>query len=232
MAPGFLQANLIVVPKRYAFDFLMFTLRNPKPCPLLDVVVGGKSESRLGKDSDLKRDLPKYRVWRAGQVVDEPSDVSNVWPEDAVSFLLGCSFTFEMALRNTGLLAKTSNSVPMYRTKVDNVQSGIFKGQVVVSMRMFRKQDVEEAKRITEAHPLSHGGPVAMGWAGQQELGIEDLSKPDFGEVPSINPDLVPLFWACGVTPQTAIADAKEALDGTVITHAPGCMFITDISAQ
>jgi uncharacterized protein YcsI (UPF0317 family) len=210
----------------------MFTLRNPKACPLLDVIENNNAESRLAEGSSLKTDVPRYRIWKNGAIVDEPNDVKDIWPSDAVSFLLGCSFTFENALKQKGLLSKTSNSVPMYRTSVQNVPSGVFTGQLVVSMRMFRKQDVDEAIRITEAHPLSHGGPVAVGWEGQAELGIKDLSKPDFGEHPrsaDLTDGHVPLFWACGVTPQTAIADAKDKINGTVITHAPGCMFITDI---
>lgn len=157
-----------------------------------------------------------------------------MWPKDAVAFLLGCSFTFENELKKRGLLQKESASVPMYRTAVENKPSGPFKGKLVVSMRMFHSKDVDEAIRITEQQPLSHGGPVAVGWEGQKRLGISDLANPDFGEAPataSLDGDMVPVFWACGVTPQSAIEEAGPAIEGTVITHAPGCMFLTDIFA-
>jgi len=228
-APGFIQANLVAVPRIHAFDFLMFTLKNPKPCPLLDVVDNRNAESSLAVGSDLRRDLPRYRVWKNGKIVEELDDVTKVWPIDAVSFLLGCSFTFEAELKSLSLLSKTNDTVAMYRTKVKNVRSGVFGGNLVVSMRMIHPEHIDSVVKVTSKHQLSHGAPVALGFDGMKELGINDLSRPDFGESSSTDPNCVPVFWACGVTPQTAIEDAGSGLHGTILTHAPGCMFVTDI---
>ena len=206
--------------------------------PLLEVISTNPPESTLAPGSDLRRDLPLYRVWQHGQVVEERTDVTSIWPKDGVAFLLGCSFTFESSLKQHGLLAKESNSVPMYKTRIPNEPSGPFRGNLVVSMRMFDPLVVPEVVEITSKHPLAHGEPVAIGFAGQKELGIEHLDKPDFGEKPSLFLDesssssssKVPVFWACGVTPQNAIEQAGTVLkDSIVITHAPGCMFVTDV---
>jgi len=197
-------------------------------------VVGPNYESRLAPGSDLRCDIPKYRVWHQGNIVDEPTDATSVWPKDAVSFLLGCSFTFENDLKRRGLLKKDTASVPMYKTNLKNTPSGPFGGNLVVSMRLFNPEHVRDAIRITEGHALSHGGPVAVGHEDREALGILDLSKPDYGEAPQYSATdnhLVPLFWACGVTPQSAIEEAGARIDGVVITHSPGCMFITDVFA-
>jgi uncharacterized protein YcsI (UPF0317 family) len=214
------------------FDWKRFTLVEG---PLLDVIVGNPPVSRLAENSDLRFDLPRYRIWHQGKVIDEPFEANKYWPADAVSFLLGCSFTFEDDLKRRNLLLKDSSTVPMYRTQADNVRSGVFQGKLVVSMRQFKSEDVAEVVAITEQHQLSHGAPVAIGLDEAKEtLGLSDLNNPDFGERPKPNVrkenGLIPLFWACGVTPQSAIESAR--LDDIMITHAPGCMFITDISAD
>lgn len=191
------------------------------------------TESRLAPDSDLRTDVPRYRVWHRGRLVDEPLSVRSVWPMDGIGFLLGCSFSFEADLRQRGLLAKDSSSVSMYRTSVPNVVCGPFGGNLVVSMRMFEPSQVDEVVQITSKHALSHGAPVAIGFQGQQELGIRDLNEPDFGEIPLKDATKVPVFWACGVTPQSAIENIGDALgDSLIITHSPGCMFVTDIPSR
>lgn len=228
LAPGFLQSNLVIVPKRYSFDFLLFCLRNPRACPLLDVIDAG-FETKLAHCADLRTDLPKYRIWKNGQVHDEPKNILPYWREDFVSFLLGCSFSFEKDLRDQSLFNNESTSVPMYKTKIKNIASGVFRGNLVVSMRQFFENDIEKVYHITERHQLSHGKPIGMGRKAQEELGILDLNQPDYGETVAIKTDMIPLFWACGVTPQSAIEEAKEEINDIIITHYPGCMFITDV---
>ena len=229
-APGFLQANLVVVPRRHALDFLIFCLRNPKPCPLLEVVDYGR-ESRLAPGSDIASDLPKYRVWKHGRVVEECYDVKHVWSDDMVSFLLGCSFTFEASLRKAQLLKARNANVAMYRTARQNKRSGVFGGNLVVSMRSFLPEAIPQVVSITSEHELSHGEPIAIGSKGQYELGIKSLEVPDYGALAEILPDQdtrIPVFWACGVTPQSALECAGSDLDGVIITHSPGSMFVTD----
>jgi uncharacterized protein YcsI (UPF0317 family) len=231
LAPGFMQANLVVLEKRFAFDFLLFAIKNPKACPILDIIDNGEVQSNIALGSDIRKDLPKYRVWKNGKV-GEQNEVVDEWPKDAVSFLLGCSFTFEAELKNAGLLNKNSSTVSMYRTTIRNEPSGPFKGNLVVSMRFFRQNQIDEVVRITAKHELNHGAPVKIGWNAPRDLGIKNIGSPDYGEPPEhLGENMVPIFWACGVTPQSAIEEAAQDLkDTTVITHSPGCMFITDVS--
>jgi len=227
LARGFTQANLVILPQALAFDFLLFCQRNPKPCPLLAVTEPGKvGPGELAPDADLRTDLPRYRVWRHGELVDEPTEISRYWQEDFVSFLIGCSFTFEDALLRAGVPVRhieLQRNVPMYRTNVECVPAGVFHGPLVVSMRPMKPADVVRAVQITSRFPRVHGAPIHIGLPAQ--IGISDLSRPDFGEAVPVHADELPVFWACGVTPQSAIMAAKPPL---VITHSPGCMFVTD----
>ncbi|MGH3678305.1 MAG: putative hydro-lyase [Mycobacterium sp.] len=227
LAPGFAQANLVILPADHAFDFLRFCVRNPKPCPLLEVTdTGSAHPDALAPDADLRTDLPRYRVFRDGQPVDEPGDVTRYWRDDLVSFLLGCSFTFEWALAAAGLpLAHQQQhvNVPMYITDRRCVGAGPFEGPLVVSMRPFAPDDVARAVEISSRFPMMHGAPVHIG--DPTALGITDLSTPDFGDPVRITEGEVPVFWACGVTPQIVVAEARPSL---AIFHAPGHMFITD----
>lgn len=202
--------------------------------PLLDVVEAdpksGVYESRLAKGSDIRTDIPMYRVWQHGRIIRESPNIQSFWPKDGVAFLLGCSFSFEADLKRLNLIHKSTASVPMYRTNVPNKRGGIFQGTLVVSMRLVEPQNIDAVVEVTSRHQLSHGEPVAIGLDGQRMLGIKDLSRPDFGEVPQLEKGLIPVFWACGVTPQTAIEQAaKEMGDSLTVTHSPGCMFITDV---
>ena len=227
LAPGCTQANLVILPRDLAADFLLFCQRNPKPCPVLEVTEPGDFRPRsLAPDADLRTDLPRYRVWRDGQLVDEPTDITHYWQPDFVSFLIGCSFTFEDALLRAGVPVRhieLQRNVPMYRTNVECVPSGVFHGPLVVSMRPLKPADVVRAVQITSRFPRVHGAPVHIGLPDQ--IGIHDLSRPDFGDAVPIHADELPVFWACGVTPQAAIMAARPPL---VITHSPGCMFVTD----
>ena len=227
LAPGFAQANLVVLPADDALDFARFCVRNPKPCPVLDVTdAGSPSPTAFSRDADLRTDLPRYRVFSKGVLVDEPTNVSRYWRDDLVSFLLGCSFTFEFALSAAGLpLAhqRQGVNVPMYVTDRRCLGAGPFEGPLVVSMRPFVPDDIPRAVEISSRFPAMHGGPVHIG--DPAVLGITDLSTPEFGDPVTIEPGEVPVFWACGVTPQAVVIAARPSL---AIFHAPGHMFITD----
>ncbi len=228
MAPGYVQGNVVILPKAYAEEFAEFCKLNPKPCPVLGVsAVGDPMMPSLGKDFDIRHEAPRYRVWRDGVVVDEPTNVADVWRDDLVSFVLGCSYSFEEALIEDGLRIKHIDEnlrVPMYRTSIDTAPAGRFFGKLVVSMRPFRPADAIRAALITARYPTVHGAPVHLGLP--EQIGIMDVSKPDFGDTVPVGADELPVFWACGVTPQAAIENARPPL---CITHAPGCMVITDL---
>jgi uncharacterized protein YcsI (UPF0317 family) len=230
LAAGYLQANLVVVLKSAASDFLLFCQRNPKPCPILEVLDAGSTEpTRTAPGADLRTDLPRYRVFEHGELVDEPTDVRGWWRPDLVAFLLGCSFSFEDAMAAAGLPLRhveERRTVPMFRTSIACEPGGIFRGPLVVSMRPLTPKQSIRAAEITARFPLAHGGPV---YAGDPDaIGIADVHRPDYGDAVTIRPDEISVFWACGVTPQAAIAIAKPSL---AITHAPGRMFVTDVRA-
>jgi len=228
IAYGYTQANLVILPVKYAMDFFIFCQRNPKPCPVLDVCEPGKFTPILTAPSaDIRTDIPKYRLYKKGVMVEEVNDILNLWSDDLVSFLLGCSFTFEKALSDAGIPIRhieENRNVPMYITNIECVPAGIFNGPMVVSMRPIAEELVEKAISITSRFPRVHGAPIHVG--DPAKIGIKDISKPDFGDLVSIKKGEIPVFWACGVTPQAAVMRVKPEL---VITHAPGHMFITDI---
>ncbi|MCZ7661132.1 MAG: putative hydro-lyase [Xanthobacteraceae bacterium] len=228
LAPGFVQGNLAILPAALAGDFLRFCQLNPKPCPVIGVSQPGDPRvPELGADLDLRTDVPRYRVWRDGVLIDEPHDVAAYWRDDLVGFVIGCSFSFEEALIEDGLEIRhiaCGRNVPMYRTTVQCRPAGPFAGPLVVSMRPFRPADAIRAIQITSRFPNVHGAPVHLG--KPELIGIADLSKPDYGEAVEVRNDELPVFWACGVTPQAVIAAARPAF---AITHAPGCMLVTDI---
>jgi len=228
LAPGNVQANLVILPKDLANDFLRFAQANPRPCPVLGVTeVGSPHLPMLGADLDLRTDLPRYRVWRKGEMVAEPTDISDLWRDDLVGFAIGCSFSFEEALIEDGIEVRHITrdcNVPMYRTNVDCVPAGVFHGKLVVSMRPMKPADAIRAVQITSRFPSVHGAPVHVGLP--ELIGIKDIAKPDYGDAVPVGADELPVFWACGVTPQSVIASAKPEF---CITHAPGSMLITDL---
>jgi uncharacterized protein YcsI (UPF0317 family) len=228
LAMGFVQANLVVVPRDLAFDFLLFCQRNPKPCPLLDVTEPGNPEPALAAPhADLRTDLPRYCVYRQGKLEDEPHDIARYWRDDLVGFLLGCSFTFENALLQAGLPVRhieAGSNVPMYRTSLACRSAGVFRGNMVVSMRPMTPAQAIRAVEICSRFPQAHGAPVHLG--DPASLGIRDLGRPDFGDPVEIRPDEIPVFWACGVTPQAVAMEVRPPL---FITHKPGHMFVTDL---
>ena len=228
LAPGCAQANLVVLPRDLARDFLLFCQRNPKPCPLLDVTEPGSAvPQRAAPDADLRTDLPRYRVWRDGRLVEELTDLRDIWQNDFVSFLIGCSFTFEAALLRAAIPVRHIElgvNVPMYRTNTACHATGAFHGPLVVSMRPLKPADAVRAVQITSRYPAVHGAPVHIGLP--EQIGIIDISRPDFGDAVPIASDELPVFWACGVTPQAVAMAARPPL---MITHSPGCMFVTDL---
>lgn len=228
MAKGYTQANLVILKKEHAFDFLLFCQRNPKPCPLLDVTEPGSFyPSKLAKEASLLTDIPKYRIYKDGVFVEEVLDITEYWEEDMVGFLLGCSFTFETPLLEAGIPIRhieENCNVPMYKTNIPCEKAGIFEGPTVVSMRPMKPEDAIRAVQITTRFPAVHGAPLHIG--NPAEIGITNIEKPDFGNAVPIKKGEVPVFWACGVTPQAVAMESKPSI---MITHAPGCMFISDI---
>ena len=228
LCQGYVQANLAIVPKSLAYDFLLFCQRNPKPCPILDVTDVGSPEPRfLAPGADLRYDIPQYRVWKNGELVDEPADIVKYWRDDLVAFLIGCSFTFETALLMAGVPVRhieEERNVPMYITNIACRPAGFFHGSTVVSMRPMRPDLAIRAVQVTSRFPGVHGAPLHIG--DPAVIGIADVDKPDFGDSVTIHPGEVPVFWACGVTPQAVAMAVKPEL---MITHSPGHMFIGDI---
>jgi uncharacterized protein YcsI (UPF0317 family) len=224
---GYVQGNLVVLPRDLAADFLRFAQRNPKPCPVIGVSEpGSRSLPELAEDLDIATDLPKYRVWRNGELVDEPGSAVDYWREDLVSFVIGCSFTFEESLLSANVPLRhvaCGANVTMFRTSIPTQPAGPFRGPMVVSMRPLKPADAIRAVQITSRFPAVHGAPIHIGLP--EAIGIQDINKPDYGDPVEVMPDELPVFWACGVTPQSVIAATKPEF---AITHAPGCMLVTD----
>lgn len=229
IAPGMTQANMISLPRDWAYDFLLYAQRNPKACPVLDVSDPGAYTTVLAEGADLRTDFPLYRIWRNGKMVEEISDATQAWSErsDMVTFLIGCSFTFETPLREAGIEVRhitQGSNVPMYRTNILCRSAGRLHGEMVVSMRPIPASQVAQAALISGRFPSVHGAPVHVG--EPEIIGIEDIMRPDFGDPVNVLPGEIPVFWACGVTPQAAIMASGVPF---AITHAPGHMFITDV---
>lgn len=231
LANGFIQGNLAVLPKDLAFEFLLFCQRNPKACPIIDVTEPGSGIPALSApNADLRTDIPKYRVYRNGEFTEERTDISDLWDKDMVGFLIGCSFTFEEALLKNGIPIRhieENCNVPMYKTNIPCVEAGRFSGPTVVSMRPMPEKDVVRAVQVTSRFPSVHGAPIHIG--NPETIGIKDIHNPDFGDSVTIKDGEVPVFWACGVTPQAVAMHIKPDI---MITHAPGHMFITDLKNE
>lgn len=227
LAAGYVQANLVMLPREDAFHFLLFCVRNPRPCPILDVLEPGQVEPRIAPGADLRSDLPKYRIYEKGILKAEVEDVSDLFTGDMVSFLLGCSFSFENALLAAGVPVRNiaeGKNVSMYMTNRACVPSGPFSSPLVVSMRPMTPEQAIRAAQVTTRFYLTHGAPLHFGSA--DDLGIKDIACPEFGDPVTIYPGEVPVFWACGVTSQMAVASSRVPL---AITHSPGHMFVSDL---
>lgn len=228
VAPGYVQGNLAILPEKDAAAFHRFCQLNPKPCPIIGMSeVGDPRIPSLGLDLDIRTDLPRYRVWRDGEAIEEPLDIMAHWRDDLVAFVIGCSFSFEEALLADDIPIRHIEEnvrVPMYRTNIACASAGPFAGPMVVSMRPLKPADAIRAVQITSRYPSVHGAPVHLGLP--QSIGIADIARPDYGDAVTIRSDEIPVFWACGVTPQAVIAAAKVPF---AITHAPGLMLVTDL---
>jgi len=228
MAPNHVQGNVAILPESEANDFLRFCQRNPKSCPLLAVSEPGDPRlPGLGTDLDIRTDVAGYRLWRNGALVDEPVDLLSLWRDDLVTFVIGCSFSFEQALIDAGIPLRhilEGRNVAMYRTNIATRPAGPFHGPMVVSMRPMKAADAIKAVQVTARMPTVHGAPVHLG--DPSLIGIADLQRPDFGDPVAVKADEIPVFWACGVTPQSVVMEAKPAF---CITHAPGKMLVTDL---
>ncbi|WP_394174961.1 putative hydro-lyase [Thalassotalea litorea] len=229
LAKGFVQCNLVILEQELAADFLLFCQRNPKPCPIIAMSdkPGNPIISDAGKDIDIRTDIPQYNIFRQGELRKQVTDIYDLWQDNFVSFLLGCSFSFEEALLDDGIDIRNISegvNVPMYNTSIPCKSAGVFSGNMVVSMRPMKARDAIRAIQICSRFPNVHGAPVHFG--DPAHIGIHAISKPDYGDMVTIKPDEVPVFWACGVTPQVAISNARPSIS---ITHSPGSMLITDI---
>lgn len=231
MAKGYTQANLAILKKEYAFDFLLFCQRNPKSCPLVDVTeVGSYNPSTIANGADIRTDIPKYRIYKDGVFTEEVTDIKDYWEDDMVAFLIGCSFTFETPLIEAGIPIRhieENCNVPMYKTNIECAKAGVFEGPTVVSMRPMSQADAIRAIQITSRFPGVHGAPIHIG--DPSIIGINDIHKPDFGDAVTIKEGEIHVFWACGVTPQAVAMQSKPSI---MITHAPGCMFISDLKDE
>ncbi len=228
LAPGYVQGNLAILPRDWAMEFLRFCQANPKPCPLLGMSEPGSPQVlALGPDLDIRTDLPRYRVWENGKLVASPADVTAVWRDDLVSFVIGCSFAFEEALMQNDIPIRHIEcgcNVPMYRTNIPTHPAGRFHGPLVVSMRPMKPADAIRTIQVTTRLPAVHGAPIHIGFP--EAIGIADLGKPDYGDAVPVESGELPVFWACGVTTQAVIAAARPPF---AITHAPGCMLVSDL---
>lgn len=231
MARGYAQANLISIPKELAFEFMLFAYRNPKPCPLLDVLEAGQVEPLMSTPgADIRTDLPKYRIYENGKLKEEVTNLKDYWREDLVSFLLGCSFTFEDALLKANIPIRhieEDKNVPMFITNIETNEAGQFSGPLVVTMRPLASSLISKAVQISGEYKEVHGAPVHIG--NPEEIGINNINDPDFGDAVNVKENEIPVFWACGVTPQAVVMKSKLPF---VITHSPGYMFITDIKNE
>ncbi|AUT01545.1 DUF1445 domain-containing protein [Nostoc sp. CENA543] len=231
LALGFVQANLVILPYSLAFEFLLFCQRNTKSCPILDVTEVGDFEPKIiAPGADIRIDLPRYKIFRHGELIEETTDIKALWRDDLVGFLIGCSFSFENAMLNAGISVRhveENKNVPMYKTNIECVSTQRFSSPLVVSMRPLPANQVVRAVEVTSRYYKAHGSPVHIG--NPDAIGIKNLAQPDYGDAVTIRDGEIPVFWACGVTTQTAISYAKPEL---AITHAPGYMFISDLKDE
>lgn len=228
LSPGYVQANLAILPKELAFDFLLFCQRNPKPCPIIEVIEAGQTEPKqTAPGADIRTDLPKYRVYRDGVLEAEVDDIRSYWSDDLVSFLIGCSYSFENAMLDAGIPLRhheQGSNVSMFITNIECVPAGMFAGPMVVSMRPVHRSQIVKAVQVTSRFPDTHGAPIHIG--APSAIGVEDHTKPHLGDAVAFEDGEVPVFWACGVTPQAVAMESRPPL---MITHAPGHMFVTDL---
>jgi uncharacterized protein YcsI (UPF0317 family) len=227
LAPEYVQTNLVIVPGEYADDMADLCARNPVPCALVETLAPGSYTPRCAADADIRTDLPGYRVYRKGLLLEKRRNILDLWRDDFVSFLIGCSYTFEYALQRAGFRMRhqiQGKAVPMYRTSLMLMPAGRLWGHMVVSMRPFKREDVGSVREITRPYRAAHGEPIH--WGDPEAIGIRRLDQPDEGEPVPIERGEIPVFWGCGVTPQNAAIESRVPF---VIVHEPGHMFVTNV---
>lgn len=227
MAAGYVQANLICLPKDYADEFYEFAKLNSQPCPVLEVFEGEPVSKFLAPGAPVLSCIPWYNIYRNGKLEKTIPDATEYWTKDMVGFLIGCSYSFEEALLKNGIEIRhmtLGTPVPMFRTTIHCKPYGRFHGDYVVSMRPMTPENAQKAKEITEQFPNVHGGPVEIG--DPAAIGIKDVNKPDYGMPVPFYDKEIPVFWACGVTPQFVVENVKPPI---AISHKPGFMFVSDI---
>mmetsp|Transcript_9796 Transcript_9796/g.14920 ORF Transcript_9796/g.14920 Transcript_9796/m.14920 type:complete len:295 (+) Transcript_9796:52-936(+) len=237
---GYLQCNVLILERQYATQFEQFCALNPRPVPLLEVLPAGDAfTSVLADNADIRHCLPQYRVYRTNEdtkkiEVHECHDIEQYWNDDMCTFLIGCSFSFERALQEQGIKMRhieLDRNVPMYDTNIDTNNNNVFGRHMVVSMRPIKRSQIQSTYQVTEAFASAHGSPIHFG--NSHLIGIKDLSKPDYGETVPIKDNELPCFWPCGVTSHVAVQQAlKAGIIKQAITHAPGCMFISDLKIE
>ena len=232
LAKGHVQTNVVIIPKSHAFDFMLFCIRNPKPCPIVEVFDPGNFNSSYAIDSDIRTDVPEYKIFRKGELVEFSTDIKSFWRSDFVVFLLGCSFTFENELIKNGIelpYFTNKKNVPMFITSIDTEPVGDFSGKMVVTQRWVKNDKVVKAVQAKSRYPNQHGTPIQIN--NSKDIGIIDPYKPDFGDpwIPKNTKDYIPMYWSCGVTPQLILQSAKVDIS---ITHSPGKMFVTDLKDE
>ena len=231
MAMGYIQGSPVIIPGDLALDFATFCQRNQKPCPLIAMSNrGDPTLPTLGEDIDVRTDIGGYRIWRHGELVEEVTEITHLWRDDFVAFVIGCSYSFEDALVRDGIELRHHTQevcVPMYLTNIPVVKSGPFEGTMGVSMRPMSAKDAIRAIEITSRFPMTHGTPVHIG--DPKQIGIEDLDKPTVGDPVEVREGEIPVFWACGITPQYSLLQARPEI---AITHKPGCLLIGDLYSR
>ncbi|KAL4938546.1 hypothetical protein BDV06DRAFT_215031 [Aspergillus oleicola] len=242
LAPGYLQANLVVLPYVYAGDFKNLCARNPVPCPLLGFTPTGNPNKVIPEeciktpDFDIRTDFPGYVVHTPDGGIQLKKDILNEWTDDHVGFLVGCSFSFEDALLQNGLKIchQLANKLPaMYVTNIPLLASGVFHGSTfVVSMRTYQPGEIEKVRDVTRPYLATHGEPIAWGWDGARAIGVADIDRVDFGDRQDFEDGEIPVFWACGVTPQVAVRNASSRIEGVTMAHEPGHMLVTDWTVE
>ena len=229
--PAYQQANVVILPEEAAIEFVAFCTRNPTPCPIIEITPPGDPEpARAAPGADLRTDVPGYRIYRKGELAEQRDDIRDLWRDDLVTFLLGCSFTFEHALIEAGISVRNvecNTMVPMFVSSLLCLPAGRFHGPMVVTMRPIPEAQVPLVRELSARYPHAHGAPLHVG--DPKAIGIADLSRPDYGEPVSIHPGEVPVFWGCGVTPQAVALEARAEL---MITHEPAQMFLTDLPRE
>lgn len=228
IALGFVQANLVIIPEKLALEFIIFCQRNHSACPILEITEPGiASLNYLAKNVDIRTDLPKYRVYKKGVLMDEPLNIIDYWRSDFVSIFIGCSLSFEKALTDSNIPLRhleCKKNGAIYISSIKCNPTGMFRGNMAVSLRPIPRHQLIRTIQITSRFYNAHGAPVHIG--DPDLIGIKNLDEVYYGDPPIFKENDVPVFWACGVTPQVVASESKPEI---MITHSPTHLFVSDI---